>query len=129
MKPSLSNTSSRGSASRSKTRSRNRPDKQRPVVARKSRLNRLEVIASDQAEHIIDAVFNVLATVGMIVEDAEARAMLISAGCQNKDDRILYPRDVVRRALETVPPKIDFLIRMGNIVFPQMIPCPDLAVP
>ena len=117
MKPSLSNTSSRGSASRSRTRSRNRPDKQRPVVARKSRLNRLEVIASDQAEHIIDAVFNVLATVGMIVEDAEAKAMLISAGCQNKDDRILYPRDVVRRALETVPPKIDFFNQNGEHCF------------
>ena len=102
---------------RARAKSPKRSEKQRPVAERKARKNKLEVIALDQAERIIDAVLNVLSNVGVIVEDDEAITLLTQSGCLNKDGRIFYPADIVRRTITTVPPEISFYNQNGDKCF------------
>lgn len=66
---------------------------------------------------IFEGVLSVLSNVGMLVEDSEARAMLVAAGARAQDERIFYPPDLVRRALETVPARIAFFSQNGDQAF------------
>jgi len=61
------------------------------------------------AEAILSGALDVLWRAGMLVEDAEARALLVAAGCA--------PPDVVRRAMEQVPARIRFYTQDGDAAF------------
>ncbi len=86
-------------------------------TARSPRRNRLTSIGTEGAEAILGGVLEVLARVGMLVEDDEARALLMAAGCRENGERILYPADTVRRALEPIPKAIRFFDQNGNPAF------------
>lgn len=77
----------------------------------------LETIDPDRCEAITDAVFAVLADVGMQIEDADSRALLIAAGAHADGERVFYPPDLVRRAIETVPARITFYSQSGERAF------------
>ena len=54
---------------------------------------------------------------GMQVDDRQARKILTDAGCRDDGKRIYYPAELVRRALETVPRRIEFFNQDGNLAF------------
>lgn len=89
----------------------------RAVPVRPPRRNALRTIDATGASAIVDGVFKVLNAVGMLVEDTEARNLLIAAGCCEVDGRIMYPPDVVNRALESVPATIRFYNQNGDFAF------------
>jgi trimethylamine--corrinoid protein Co-methyltransferase len=104
----------------SRTRSRRRPNARtasRAPLTRLPRRSRLETITADQCEAIFDGVLTVLNYVGMLVEDVEARALLVTAGAREDGERIFYPPDLVRRAIETVPARIAFFSQNGDPAF------------
>ncbi|MFK7754358.1 MAG: trimethylamine methyltransferase family protein [Sedimentitalea sp.] len=99
-------------------RSRGRRRSATPAAPpRKARRSRLETISPDQAEAIFAAVLDVLHRVGMWVEDEEARRMLAGAGARCDDGKVFYPPDLVRRAIETIPPRITFFSQNGATAF------------
>ena len=89
----------------------------RAAHTRHPRRAAVETIDSTGAEAIFQGVLEVLNTVGMLVEDPEAHALLINAGCREHDGRVLYTPEVVRRALETVPRTIRFYSQNGDLAF------------
>ncbi|WP_299844534.1 trimethylamine methyltransferase family protein [uncultured Roseovarius sp.] len=101
-------------ATRAKSRRRRA---ERPPVEIPSRRMRLQTIDALGAEEIFEGVLEILHSVGMLVEDDEARTILTSAGCREEDGRIFYPPDLVRRILETVPPRITFFNQNGEQAF------------
>ena len=99
-------------------RSRGRRRVAGPVASvRRPRRARLETITPVQAEAIFDGVLSVLNDVGIWVEDAESRAMLVAAGAREDAGRIYYPPDLVRRAIESVPDRIVFYSQNGDLAF------------
>lgn len=66
---------------------------------------------------ICEGVFEVLERVGMVVEDAEARSLLITAGARFDGERVFYPPELVRRAVEMVPQRIAFFSQNGDPAF------------
>ena len=98
-------------------RSQRRERKARPANRlRLPKRGRLETISADGAEAIFEAVLTILQDVGIAVEDSEASAILVEAGCREMDGRIFYPPEVVRRAVESVPPRIEFFDQNGTFV-------------
>ncbi len=101
-------------ATRAKSRRRRA---ERPPAEKPPRRMRLQTIDAQGADDIFEGVLEILQTVGMLVEDAEARALLTSAGCREEEGRIFYPPDLVRRTLETIPPRITFFNQDGDLAF------------
>ncbi len=89
----------------------------RPAAAKPPRRMRLQTIDAQGAEDIFGGVLEILYRVGMQVEDDEARSLLTSAGCRDHDGRIFYPPDLVRRAIEAIPPSIAFFTQNGARAF------------
>jgi trimethylamine--corrinoid protein Co-methyltransferase len=99
-------------------RSRGRRGRVDPVVPRRlPRRSRLQTISRDQAAFIFDGVLDVLNRVGVVVEDEESRSLLTHAGAQFDGTRVFYPPDLVRRSIETIPPRIRFYSQNGNLAF------------
>ena len=97
-------------------RTRRRTAKRAPPV-RPPRTMRLGTISSGKCEAIFQGVLTVLLDAGLQVEDTEARTLLVAAGCRDRNGRISYPPDVVRRALQTVPKAIRFYTQAGELAF------------
>jgi trimethylamine--corrinoid protein Co-methyltransferase len=76
---------------------------------------RLEILAPELIDRIIDEAFRVLATVGMEIRGHEMRRRLIEAGLPTTDSgRVLFPRDVVERAIASAPRSFTLYDRDGN---------------
>jgi trimethylamine--corrinoid protein Co-methyltransferase len=76
----------------------------------------LSVLSDDLIERILDESFRVLAEVGMEVRGAEMRRRLVEAGLPTNaaGDRILFPRDIVERAIASAPESFVLHDRAGN---------------
>ena len=100
-----------------RSRGRRRSTTERAAPVRPPRRNTLETIDAVGAGAIFEGVLHVLGSVGMQVEDQEACAVLTAAGCREHSDRVYFPADVVRRALETVPNRVQFYNQNGELAF------------
>jgi trimethylamine--corrinoid protein Co-methyltransferase len=77
----------------------------------------LELVNSTEAGLIHDAVLTILSEVGVIVEHAPSRDLLVKQhGCrQGSDEYIRMPTDLVNRAISTVPDKVVLYDLDGNL--------------
>jgi trimethylamine--corrinoid protein Co-methyltransferase len=77
----------------------------------------LELVNSTEAGLIHDAVLTILSEVGVIVEHAPSRDLLVKQhGCrQGSDEYIRMPADLVNRAISTVPDKVVLYDLDGNL--------------
>jgi len=68
---------------------------------------RLRLLSPEDSARLQAASFRVLAEAGLQVDDAEARAALKHAGCEEiSDGRVRFGEQTVRRALERVPRRV-----------------------
>ena len=75
----------------------------------------LTILDPDLIERILDEAKRILAEVGMEVRGAALRQRLLDHGLrQDKNGRVLFPRDVVERAIETAPRSFELFDREGN---------------
>jgi trimethylamine--corrinoid protein Co-methyltransferase len=75
----------------------------------------LTVLDDALIERILDEAKRVLAETGIEVRGAEMRRRLVEAGLpQDAAGRVLFPRDVVERAIETAPKSFTLFDRDGN---------------
>lgn len=77
---------------------------------------RLTVLSDDLIDRILDEAMRILAETGMEIRGPEMRRRLLDAGLPTNaaGDRILFPRDVVERAIETAPTSFQLYDRDGN---------------
>ena len=70
----------------------------------------VSVFTADDCEDVHLATLEVLQQTGVYVEDAKARALFASAGCDVKDERgvVKIPPDVVDEAVRSAPPIVLF---------------------
>jgi trimethylamine---corrinoid protein Co-methyltransferase len=75
----------------------------------------LRVLDDDLIARILDEAKRVLAEVGMEIRGAEMRRRLIEAGLPtDADGRVLFPREVVERAIADAPKAFTLFDRDGN---------------
>lgn len=76
----------------------------------------LHVLSDDLIARIVDEAKRVLAETGMEIRGPEMRRRLIEAGLPTdaSGSRVLFPRDVVERALATAPASFQLFDRDGN---------------
>lgn len=76
----------------------------------------LRVLSDDLTDQIIDEAKRVLAETGMEIRSAEMRRRLTAAGLpmNTGGDRVLFPRDVVERAIASAPSSFTLYDRDGN---------------
>ncbi len=74
----------------------------------------LTLLTDRQVELIVDQAFDVLATIGVHIESAEARALVADAGVRVEDGRAFPLRDTIRAALATAPPEVRLFDRDGG---------------
>src|SRR4051794_8598422 len=84
---------------------------------RQSRTLTLPVINIKGCAAIHAGVQNILWNFGMIVEDPEARKILMTRGCRDKDGRLCYPPDLVEEAISKTPNAIAFYTQDGALAF------------
>ena len=64
----------------------------------------LNVLSDGLIERILDEAFDILATTGMEIRGPAMRQRLVDAGLpQDPAGRVLFPRDVVERAVASAP--------------------------
>jgi trimethylamine--corrinoid protein Co-methyltransferase len=75
----------------------------------------LQMLAPDLIERILDEALRVLATTGMEIRGHGLRERLLGAGLPaTQDGRILFPRDVVERAIADAPKAFTLFDRDGE---------------
>ncbi len=76
----------------------------------------LNVLGEELIERIVDEAMDILATVGMEIRGPAMRQRLIDAGLPTNaaGDRVLFPRDVVERAIASAPASFILHDRDGN---------------
>jgi len=75
----------------------------------------LNVLSADLIERILDEAMGILATVGMEVRGPVMRQRLIDAGLPtDPTGRVLFPRDVVERAIASAPSSFLLYDRDGD---------------
>ena len=76
------------------------------------------VLDDDQVGRIADAAYEILETVGVLVDNERARSLLLDAGCREAPGsrRLLMPRDTVERLVGTCPSRIRLADQGGNVV-------------
>jgi trimethylamine--corrinoid protein Co-methyltransferase len=69
-----------------------------------------ELLTSDQVERVHDASLEILQSVGMVVRNGEARALMARHGCRVDADSHLVqlPRTLVERCLDSCPPSFTY---------------------
>ena len=72
------------------------------------------ILDDAKLQEIVDASYHILETIGVEVNNEEARNLLQDAGCTVEGTRVTIPRTVVAKALETVPAYIKIYDRNGN---------------
>ncbi len=75
----------------------------------------LNVLSDDLIDRILDEAMDILATTGMEIRGPAMRQRLVDAGLpQDPAGRVLFPRDVVERAIDTAPGSFWLFDRDGN---------------
>lgn len=76
----------------------------------------LTVLSTDLVDRIVDEAKRVLAELGMEIRGPEMRRRLVNAGLplNAAGDRVLFPRDVVERAIRDAPSSFSLYDRDGN---------------
>lgn len=78
----------------------------------------LSFLTNEQRERIYDAALRILSEIGMRLHHAEARDLLISAGCTlTSAGDVLVPRRLVAAARDTAPASIAVFDRSGEPAF------------
>ena len=77
----------------------------------------LQILESELLDRVIDEAFEVLAKLGVLIEDAGARERLAAhgLGADPATHRVLFPRAVVEKALATTPSSIGLYRRDGEL--------------
>lgn len=78
---------------------------------------RLTLYSGEELERLAEACFTIMNDVGLRVVDQAARKLLLSTGQAKEgiEDFIHYEPDLVKRALETVPGKVELYTREGKL--------------
>ncbi len=74
----------------------------------------LTLLTDQQVERIIEQALDVLATVGVRIESAEARTLVADAGVRLEDDRAFPRHEAIRAALATAPSEVRLFDRDGG---------------
>jgi trimethylamine--corrinoid protein Co-methyltransferase len=76
----------------------------------------LSILSDDLVSRILDEAFHVLAETGMEIRGAALRARLLDAGLplDARGERVLFPRDVVERAIASAPRSFTLFDREGR---------------
>ncbi len=76
---------------------------------------RLDLLAPELIDRIVDEAKRVLAEVGMEIRGPEMRRRLVEAGLPTRaDGRVLFPRDIVERAIASAPRSFKLYDRDGD---------------
>jgi len=75
---------------------------------------RLELFTTDHLEGIVTDALRILETIGVLVENDDARLLLRDAGTKEREGRFALTEDLVHRTLATCPPRIVVCDRDGN---------------
>ena len=77
----------------------------------------LTVLEKPLIEQIVDEAFKVLETSGVLIEDPHALEKLKKVGlvADPKNNRVLYPRAIVEKALADAPSSLTLHDRDGNL--------------
>ena len=75
----------------------------------------LRLLADDEPERIVGEACRVLETVGVLVENEDARQLLLAAGASDKAGRLLIPERTVRAAVASAPSRIAVYDRHGEL--------------
>lgn len=75
---------------------------------------RLQLFTSAEVDTIIQQAMAVLAHVGVLVEHAEGRALLLEHGAEQHGERTRLPESMLHAALATVPARITLYDRAGQ---------------
>jgi len=75
---------------------------------------KVQLLTPDQVERIVEQAMDVLAEVGVFVENDEALALLDGAGQRIDDGRVFLDADLIRRCVETAPSRIVVANRAGT---------------
>ena len=77
-------------------------------------MNRIQFLTSEQAQKIHEDTLRLLAEVGVKLTHAGAREMLLDHGAQYRDDRVMFPPDLVARCVKQCPPMVTLVGRDPN---------------
>jgi trimethylamine---corrinoid protein Co-methyltransferase len=75
---------------------------------------KLNVLGDDLIDRILTEAMRVLAEVGFEIRGKELAARLAEAGLPTRGDRVLFPTDVVERAIASAPSSFHLYDRDGN---------------
>jgi trimethylamine--corrinoid protein Co-methyltransferase len=74
----------------------------------------IKYLSSEIQDLIASTSLDVLQKTGVIVKNTEASALLMNAGCSIDSGRILYPSDLVKQCMSTVPTTFNLFSRDGE---------------
>ncbi len=66
----------------------------------------LTILSSDEVDAIHRATLRILSEVGILLDEAEARALLLDHGAREQHGRICLPPDLVETCLKRCPPQV-----------------------
>ena len=76
---------------------------------------RIEFLSSDDVDRIVGEACRVLEATGILVENEEARRLLLDGGAASSGDRITIPERLVRGAIDSAPSRVVVFDRDGEI--------------
>ena len=76
---------------------------------------RVQILDDRQIKQIHNAALEILERTGIAINSAEARKILLNAGCKRRGDNfITIPSNLVDKALETAPSSVTLYDRLGQ---------------
>jgi trimethylamine--corrinoid protein Co-methyltransferase len=78
---------------------------------------KLSAMTRQQINRVHDRSLHILETVGVRVDSEPARRALGGAGARLEDERVRIPADLVQRALDAAPARVDIFDRRGRFAF------------
>ena len=75
---------------------------------------KFQVLSEQEIEQILENTYKIMEEVGCKVMSKEAREIFASVGCTVEKKIVKIPREVVKKALETVPESVMIYDRNGN---------------
>ncbi|MCC6751892.1 MAG: trimethylamine methyltransferase family protein [Deltaproteobacteria bacterium] len=75
----------------------------------------LKLLPAEDVERIVGEACRVLETAGVLVENADARELLLAAGASEADGRLRLPERLTRTSLESVPSRVQVFDREGKL--------------
>ncbi|MDO4541543.1 MAG: trimethylamine methyltransferase family protein [Bacillota bacterium] len=76
---------------------------------------KFQILEDSKLQEIAEASYHILETIGVEVNNQEALAILKKEGCTINGTRVNIPRNIVAKALETVPSAFNVYDRNGNV--------------